>query len=410
MLHEMNNFNYNTIYNSFGKQKFVKNNHSNIGTEYPWFKNHILPMANGSPLFNNSMLGSGDYSGLTPNMCSSKTNASMTTVSEKLPAFKTCSKNDGIDGHRIYSRSTMVEIAWQYDSKEWKEILGQNPYNNFGILLTLQKEKNLNVPNSVIESIDSECTNDYQDYASYLGSFPKNNLCFNNYKKVDNGKPYGYTPPVPLYYEHFYTPYEIHNETFLNKKAKNERIYVNKEFGINKPMMADSTQGSQYSLPVTNAIKSPQPRQLWNSAYCGLLGNDSENTEANIYKMFLDKLIRKMALKSSQVVNTKKTSSQSSVISLSELENKSPSYTREEMLKISERYSDDQWKAYILKNFCDNDVVMNHLGKDIFIVDSIPMRPKMSKEVEAILNKRRKKGNVNKSKGKSFKNDKKHVK
>uniref|UniRef100_A0A0K0F6I1 MBD domain-containing protein n=1 Tax=Strongyloides venezuelensis TaxID=75913 RepID=A0A0K0F6I1_STRVS len=377
---------------------FNKNTHSTTtGSKNLSSNSQILSsIDNNSVLFNNLFLGSGDYSNMKNLMSSTKSTIASTDNIERLPMIKTSSKNDGIDGYKIYSRSSMVEIAWQYDFKQWKEILGQNPDNNFGILLTLQKEKNTNSSNSIVESINSGYTNDFNDNSLYSEYLQKNNPYVRNNKKISNDKSLNYSSSIPLSHNNFYTPYELQNETFINKKSCNTRVYHNsnirtKEFPV--PKISLSVHGSQYSLPIPKTHKAPEMKNLWNSAYCGLLSNESETDESNLYKMFLDNLIKKMSNKAHRVSGGKKINSQSTtILTLSDIENTSPTYTREEMIKISNRYTVKQWKNYVTKNFSNNDVIMKDLGKEIFVVDRNPMRPKMSKEVKAIFAKHKGKG------------------
>uniref|UniRef100_A0A0N5BRS1 LysM domain-containing protein n=1 Tax=Strongyloides papillosus TaxID=174720 RepID=A0A0N5BRS1_STREA len=328
MFGDMNRFYYNNIYNPYDKKKSPRNRHSTISNEYPNFMNQMLPQVNiNKPIrFTNPFFGSGDYSNIMHKMPSSNVTATMSSKIERLPAVRAPSKSDGKDGYRIYSRSTMVEIAYQYDLKQWKEILGQNPHNDIGILLTLQKEKKSNVESCVVESVDSGYSNDFHENTSY-----------SNYLTQCSAYPTSY--------------------------------------------------GSQCSIPIKDKSKFLEMKNIWASAYTNLLLKNFSHSESNVYAMFLDKLAKKTSITSPQHGYRKKNISQRTIVNLSDIETKEYSYTREEMLMISKKYTSEEWKNYLIENYSSNNIIMNHLRKDVFIVDNNPMRPKMSKEVKAIFRK-----------------------
>uniref|UniRef100_A0A0K0FNE4 Endo/exonuclease/phosphatase domain-containing protein n=1 Tax=Strongyloides venezuelensis TaxID=75913 RepID=A0A0K0FNE4_STRVS len=329
MFGDMNRYYYNNIYNPGDKKRSPRNIHSTISNEYPNFMDQMLPQVNINKLapFTNPFFGSGDYSNIMDNKIPlSNVTATMLSKIKRLPAVRAPLKSDGIDGYRIYSRSTMVEIAYQYDYKQWKEILGRNPHNDIGILLTLQIEKKSNVESCVVESVDSGYSNDFHDKSSY--------------------------------------------SNYLTQCSAYPRSY-----------------GPQRSIPVKDKSKFLEMKNIWASVYGTLLLKNVSNSESNIYAMFLDKLAKKISITSTQYDYRKKNISQRTIVNLSDIEIKEYTYTREEMLMISKNYTPDEWKDYFIKNYSSSNIIMNHLRKDIFIVDNNPMRPKMSKEVKAIFRK-----------------------
>ncbi|CEF62699.1 Hypothetical protein SRAE_1000096900 [Strongyloides ratti] len=394
----MNRLYYNTVYNPCNKNNSSKNVHSSISTGYPWLTNQMLPlMTNNSIPLKNPYFGSGDYSNIMNTAFTTNVTTTLSNKTERLPVVRSPSKNDGIDGYRIYSRSTMVEIAWQYDLKQWKEILGQNQSNDFGILLILQKEKKTCIDNYVDESVDSGCVNDSPNNSSYFNYLTQSSAYSTNYKNHGDGKSLiSNSPSIPYYNDFSYNPYNRNNGSSF-KEASNE-VCFNKLQKFCKPKITSSNYGLKYPYLKYNTSKSPETQRLWTSAYSNLLYNDSDNSEANVYKMFLDKLVKQMTIKSYKSSNKEK-NSQTTITRLSEEKNKHFTYTRNEMLKISERYTTEEWIKYLLDNFSNNNIVMGHLRKDIFTVDSNPMRPKMSREVKAIFRKyKNKKKNVEEKK------------
>lgn len=387
----MNRLYYNTIYNPCNKNNSPKNLHSSINIGHPWLKGQIPPtIPNNSTLFKNPFFGSGDYSNIMNSMFTTNITTTSSNKMERLPIVKPPSMNDGIDGYRIYSRSTMVEIAWQYDLKQWKEILGQNPLNNFGILLTLQREKKNHVDNHIDESIDSGYVNDFYDNSSYFNYLTQSSAYSTNYKNNNDGRSFISNSQSNGYYNDFSSlPYNVKNEGSF--KGGSNEVLSNNLKGLFKPGVTLSSYGTKYQNSINTTSKFPEMKKLWTSAYSNLLQNDSNNSEANVYKVFLDKLIKQMTVKSSHSTTSKTKSSQNTVVNLSDIENEQHTYTRSEMLKISKKYTPEGWANYLIDNFSNNSIIMDHLRRDIFIVDSHPMRPKMSKEVKAIFKKYRNK-------------------